>query len=225
MSDDDIRILVKKWLQNQNRKSYQLAKEIGIRPQTFYAQMSVRKISANTKKALSRIIPGLTSDSDFNPLPGTKECDPKKLRIKEWLREHGKTRQWLAEQCLVSIRTVHSWFSARGSIPATQYLFIDKLMSEGEPRKTPLSNTIAVNFPETEMDIIHKFQELHPDIDLSMYGMHKMLELCINALVQDQYLKISQFSDFTKDSETCSSKPNQENIRKSRFSFSERHSS
>ena len=54
MSDDDIRILVKEWLQSQNRKSYQLAEEIGIRPQTFYAQMSVRKISANTKKALSR---------------------------------------------------------------------------------------------------------------------------------------------------------------------------
>lgn len=225
MSDDDIRILVKKWLQNHNRKSYQLAKEVGIRPQTFYAQMSVRKISANTKKALSRIIPGLTFDSDFNSLPGTKEYDPKKLRIKEWLRDHGKTRQWLAEQCLVSIRTVHSWFTARGNIPATQYLFIDKLMSEGEPRKKPLSNTIAVNFPETEMDIIHKFQELHPDIDLPMYGMHKMLELCINVLVQDQYLKISQFSDFTKASETCSTKSNQENIREDRFSFSKRHSS
>ena len=84
MSDDDIRILVKEWLQSQNRKSYQLAEEIGIRPQTFYAQMSVRKISANTKKALSRIIPGLVSDSDLNPPSNTEECDPKKLRIKEW---------------------------------------------------------------------------------------------------------------------------------------------
>ena len=90
MSDDDIRILVKEWLQSQNRKSYQLAEEIGIRPQTFYAQMSVRKISANTKKALSRIIPGLIPDSDLNPPSNTEECDPKKLRIKEWLRAHGK---------------------------------------------------------------------------------------------------------------------------------------
>ena len=80
MSDDDIRILVKEWLQSQNRKSYQLAEEIGIRPQTFYAQMSVRKISANTKKALSRIIPGLIPDSDLNPPSNTEECDPKKLQ-------------------------------------------------------------------------------------------------------------------------------------------------
>ena len=63
MSDDDIRTMVKEWLQCQNRKSYQLAEEIGIRPQTFYAQMSVRKISANTKKALSRIIPELAADA------------------------------------------------------------------------------------------------------------------------------------------------------------------
>lgn len=77
MSDDDIRILVKEWLQSQNRKSYQLAEEIGIRPQTFYAQMSVRKISANTKKALSRIIPGLIPDSDLTHLPIRKNVTRK----------------------------------------------------------------------------------------------------------------------------------------------------
>ena len=197
MSDDDIRILVKEWLQSQNRKSYQLAEEIGLRPQTFYAQMSVRKISANTKKALSRIIPGLISDSESNPLSNTEGCDPKKIRIKEWLRAHGKTRQWLAEQCRVSVRTVHTWFTARGNIPVTQYLFIDKLMSEGESLKTQLPNTIPVNFPATEMEIVHKFQKLHPDIDLPMYGMHKILELCVNVLTQDEYSKTSPYSRTT----------------------------
>ncbi len=223
MSDDDIRILVKEWLQSQNRKSYQLAEEIGIRPQTFYAQMSVRKISANTKKALSRIIPGLVSDSDLNPPSNTEECDPKKLRIKEWLRAHGKTRRWLAEQCRVSVRTVHTWFTARGNIPVTQYLFIDKLMSEGESWKVQLpntipvnfpetemsssaapfltDNTIPVNFPETEMEIVHKFQKLHPDIDLPMYGMHKILELCVNVLTQDEYSKTSPYSRITNTGE------------------------
>lgn len=96
MSDDDIRTMVKEWLQCQKRKSYQLAEEIGIRPQTFYAQMSVRKISANTKKALSRIIPELAADADLNASSSEKENNPEKLKIKEWLRTHGKTRQWLA---------------------------------------------------------------------------------------------------------------------------------
>ena len=89
MSDDDIRTMVKESLQCQKRKSYQLAEEIGIRPQTFYAQMSVRKISANTKKALSRIIPELAADADLNASSSEKENNPEKLKIKEWLRTHG----------------------------------------------------------------------------------------------------------------------------------------
>lgn len=203
MSDDDIRTMVKEWLQCQNRKSYQLAEEIGIRPQTFYAQMSVRKISANTKKALAHIIPGLVSDPDLNVPSAAEECDPKKLKIKEWLRAHGKTRQWLAEQCRVSIRTVHTWFAARGSIPVTQSLFIDKLMSEEQPWNIQLSNTIPVSFSETEMSIVHKFQERHPDIDLPQYGMHKILELCVNVLVQDEYVRPAPLPGFTRTAEAC----------------------
>lgn len=203
MSDDDIRTMVKEWLQCQNRKSYQLAEEIGIRPQTFYAQMSVRKISANTKKALAHIIPDLAADPDLNAPPDAEGCDPKKLKIKEWLRGHGKTRQWLAEQCRVSVRTVHTWFAVRGSIPVTQSLFIDKLMSEGEPWNVQLSNTIPVSFSETEMSIIHKFQEHHPDIDLPQYGMHKILELCVNVLLQDERVRRTPFSGFTRKAEAC----------------------
>lgn len=65
MSDDEIRATVREWLQCQHCKSYQLAGKIGIRPQTFYAQMSVRKISDNTKRALARIIPALMSEPDL----------------------------------------------------------------------------------------------------------------------------------------------------------------
>ena len=203
MSDDDIRTMVKEWLQCQKRKSYQLAEEIGIRPQTFYTQMSVRKISAKTKKALSRIIPELADDADLNASSSEKENNPEKLKIKEWLRTHGKTRQWLAEQCRVSVRTVHTWFAFRGSIPVTQSLFIGKLMSEGEPWKIQISNTIPVIFSETEMSIIHKFQERHPEIDLPMYGMHKILELCVNVLVQDEYSNPLQTSGFIRTPEIC----------------------
>lgn len=203
MSDDDIRTMVREWLQCQNRKSYQLAEEIGIRPQTFYAQMSVRKISAKTKKALARIIPDLMSASDLNPAAPEEECDPKKLKIKEWLRAHGKTRQWLAEQCRVSVRTVHTWFAVRGSIPVTQSLFIEKLMGEEEPWKIQLPNTIPVSFSETEMYIIHKFQERHPDIDLPQYGMHKILELCVNILVQDEHMQPEPPSGVTREAKVC----------------------
>lgn len=206
MSDDDIRTKVKEWLQGRNRKSYQLAEEIGIRPQTFYAQMSVRKISANTKRALAHAIPDLIPDTDLNIPPTAEECDPKKIHIKEWLKAQGKTRRWLAEQCRVSVRTVHTWFAVRGSIPTTQSLFIDKLMNEGKPLKIQLSNTIPVSFSETEMFIIHKFQDHHPDIDLHVYGMHKILELCVNMLSQDEHEEATMSGAFMKPAESYAQK-------------------
>lgn len=186
MSDDEIRATVREWLQCQHCKSYQLAGEIGIRPQTFYAQMSVRKISDNTKRALARIIPALMSEPDLRLSSFPDRNDPERLKVKEWLKAHGKTRQWLAKQCRVSVRTVHTWFSASGRIPATQSLFIEKLMQENVSR--PMSpHAFSVNFSEAEMSIIHKFQKLHPGIDLNTYGMYKILELCIHTLLQDEH--------------------------------------
>lgn len=187
MSDDEIRTMVKEWLHGRQLKSYQLAEKIGIRPQTFYAQMSVRNISARTKRALASVIPALKSEAPLNIPSPLEEHDPEKIKIREWLKKQGKTRQWLAEQCRVSVRTVHTWFTVRGNIPVTQSLFINKLMQESFPAEHQFSNTILVSFSDTEMGIIHQFRESHPTIDLNVYGTHKILELCINMLTLDQH--------------------------------------
>lgn len=60
-----------------------------------------------------------------------------------------------------------------------------------------------MNFSETEMSIVHKFQERHPNIDLPMYGMYKILELCVNTLVQDEYAQPVQFSSLIRNAEVC----------------------
>ena len=91
-------------------------------------------------------------------------------------------------------------------------------MSEGESWKVQLPNTIPVNFPETEMEIVHKFQKLHPDIDLPMYGMHKILELCVNVLTQDEYSKTSPYSRITNTGEIRHRRINK-NIQKFKFLF------
>ena len=49
--------------------------------------MSVRKISANTKKALSRIIPELAADADLNASSSEKENNPEQLKIKMCIRD------------------------------------------------------------------------------------------------------------------------------------------
>lgn len=53
------------------------------------------------------------------------------------------------------------------------------------------------------MSIIHKFQKRHPEIDLPMYGMHKILELCVNVLVQDEHSNPLQTSGSIRPPRIC----------------------
>lgn len=57
MTDDQIRKTVKDWLKANGRTQAELASKIGLKPQSFRAQMSKSKISSQTKLALMNIIP------------------------------------------------------------------------------------------------------------------------------------------------------------------------
>jgi hypothetical protein len=50
-----------------------------------------------------------------------------KVKITEWLKQHSRDREWLADQCGAEIGTVNSWFSTRGFSDAA-LATIDKLM-------------------------------------------------------------------------------------------------
>lgn len=57
MTDEQIRKTVKDWLRENGRTQAELASQIGLKPQSFRAQMSKSKISSQTKLALMNIIP------------------------------------------------------------------------------------------------------------------------------------------------------------------------
>ena len=57
MTDEQIRKTVKDWLKENGRTQAELASKIGLKPQSFRAQMSKSKISSQTKLALMNIIP------------------------------------------------------------------------------------------------------------------------------------------------------------------------
>lgn len=57
MTDEQIRKTVKDWLRENGRTQAELASKIGLKPQSFRAQMSKSKISSQTKLALMNIIP------------------------------------------------------------------------------------------------------------------------------------------------------------------------
>jgi hypothetical protein len=56
--------------------------------------------------------------------------------IKAWLKKTGNTRNWLADQCLVSKQTVDGWLSAGRPIPGSSRRIVDRLMN-GSPQVNP----------------------------------------------------------------------------------------
>lgn len=55
---------------------------------------------------------------------------PNKDEVKQWLKNIGKNREWLAGQCGVDKRTVDLWLSSARNIPARAMLIIQKLMEQ-----------------------------------------------------------------------------------------------
>lgn len=66
---------------------------------------------------------------------------PTKEDIKKWLKDSGKSREWLAEQCGVGKRVLDNWLSAARPVPSKALLIIQRLMTETiSPHSTPSGN-------------------------------------------------------------------------------------
>ncbi|WP_300767779.1 hypothetical protein [uncultured Akkermansia sp.] len=77
MTDEQIRKTVKDWLRENGRTQAELASQIGLKPQSFRAQMSKSKISSQTKLALMNIIPS----SSPSMLPNLDNRGKMELRL------------------------------------------------------------------------------------------------------------------------------------------------
>ena len=77
MTDEQIRKTVKDWLKENGRTQAELASKIGLKPQSFRAQMSKSKISSQTKLALMNIIPS----SSPSMLPNLDNRGKMELRL------------------------------------------------------------------------------------------------------------------------------------------------
>lgn len=56
-----------------------------------------------------------------------------KEEIDQWLKDIGKTRKWLADQCGVKYLVVNNWFSKSRTIPKKALIIIDNLMNQPQP--------------------------------------------------------------------------------------------
>lgn len=71
-----------------------------------------------------------------------------KEEIDQWLKEIGKTRQWLADQCGVKYLVVNNWFSKSRTIPKKAMIIIDNLMSQPKP-----SGDSQVSIPDFDINL------------------------------------------------------------------------
>lgn len=93
---------------------------------------------------------------------------PTKEEIKLWMKECGHTRQWLADQCLVTKKHVDNWFTRSGKIPEAKLRRIQILMQQDKKsaqQHSPCSllqeiEAIALTFLKDDWIIICKAAEL-----------------------------------------------------------------
>ena len=91
---------------------------------------------------------------------------PTKEDIKKWLKDIGRDRFWLAEQCKVDKRTVDSWLSSDRALPARAIILINQLMTpntvEKEGRNLRRVETLTLQFSKSEWEDVLEYQKLYP---------------------------------------------------------------
>ena len=118
---------------------------------------------------------------------------PSKKEIKEWLKNIGKDRFWLANQCRVEKVTIDKWLSSERDIPSKALLIIQNLMAEKATVDSISDNSESsliksLEFSEEEMKVVRQFQKNFPGIDLESYLRNKVIELCAGLDKQNKFL-------------------------------------
>ena len=113
MTDEQIRKTVKDWLRENGRTQAELASQIGLKPQSFRAQMSKSKISSQTKLALMNIIPS----SSPSMLPNLDNRGKMELRLdydtqRRVEKEALRLRMELSAYCTMAVE----WSSEQADI-------------------------------------------------------------------------------------------------------------
>ena len=76
---------------------------------------------------------------------------PTKEDMKKWLKDSGKSREWLAEQCGVNKRTVDLWLSISRKVPSKALLIIQRLMTD---KISPIPPQVEIDFTDEEWEVI-----------------------------------------------------------------------
>ena len=123
---------------------------------------------------------------------------PSKEEIKNWLKEIGKDRFWLAEKCGVDKRSVDEWFTSRGKVSAKAILIIQSLMSETvgvEEEKKELA--IPAQLPHTVQNGMVAVgvlmeEEVYESISLAAMATGKTVDKFIKDASFDESIEVNR---------------------------------
>lgn len=99
--------------------------------------------------------------------------------IKAWLKENGKSRQWLADQLGVVLGTVNNWLSAGDPIPEGRKKLIKRLMGVGSSVSFTDVISVPVRFTAEEWE--HIQSSLPPDANIEAFLRQQLHQLADNA--------------------------------------------
>lgn len=76
--------------------------------------------------------------------------------INKWLKDHKRTKKWLADQLKVHDTTVRKWLSGLTPLPESRLAFINAVMGSPHCDDEEVDGVIklAINFSEEEMAVI-----------------------------------------------------------------------
>ncbi|HRQ88014.1 MAG TPA: hypothetical protein PLA50_04405 [Bacteroidia bacterium] len=85
--------------------------------------------------------------------------DDLKVRVKRWLKETRRTRQFLADRCGVELKTVNNWLSSKRPIPAKARLIIGKLIQSDAGSETappPEDSVLSIHVDVARFDAYNR---------------------------------------------------------------------
>jgi|LakMenEpi03Aug12_release.lakeMendotaPanAssembly.Ray.scaffolds.fasta_scaffold61612_2 hypothetical protein len=106
-----------------------------------------------------------------------------KLRVKLWLKQHRRDRNWLARACNVSKRTVDNWLSTPLPLPGKTLRLLEQIMSNAHPENsTPYTLPIPPRSPSPS-------QIFSIEIDLDRFRAYSKAALAEGLTLEEWVMK------------------------------------
>jgi DNA-binding transcriptional regulator YdaS (Cro superfamily) len=99
-----------------------------------------------------------------------------KTRVKQWLKDQRQSREWLADRCGVTKKTVDNWLSSPQVIPSKAVLIIERLMEATVEPEAAVPDSVLVLRVDDERFDAYSAASLAEGLPLREWAIHALDE-------------------------------------------------